>query len=62
MRIDTTTATTVMMSEFMNEWKKSVTWMASMKLSRDQALGRDRIPAMSLVISEGSLKAMTTAM
>ena len=60
--METTTAATVMISEFMNEWAKSVTWMASMKLSRDHVEGSDRMPAMSLVISEGSLKAMTTAM
>ncbi len=47
---------------FCRECQKSVTLMASRKLSRLQVLGRDRMPLMLLVISEGCLKAITMVM
>ena len=47
---------------FPSECQKSVTLIASVKLLKLKAEGRDSAPAMSLVISEGCLKAMITAM
>ena len=58
--MDNTTVNTEISKLFLKERQKSVTSIASLKLSRLQVLGRDKIPLMLFVISEGCLKAMIT--
>ena len=57
--MDSPTATKVIKRLFFKERQKSVTSMASLKLLRLQDLGRDKIPLMLFVISEGCLNAIT---
>ena len=57
--MDSPTVSTEIRRLFPRERQKFVTSIASRKLSRLQVLGRDRIPLMLLVISEGCLKAIT---
>ena len=59
MIMDSPTATKVIKRLFFKERQKSVTSMASLKLSRLHVLGSDKIPLILLVISEGCLNAIT---
>ena len=56
-----TTVTIVISREFPREFQKSVTFIASVKFEKLQEDGRESAPAISFVISDGFLKAITTA-
>ena len=58
--MDKPTVITEITKLFFRECQKSVTSMASLKLSRLHVLGRDKIPLMLVVISDGCLNAITT--
>ena len=59
---ESATVTTVIIRLFFSEFQKSVTRIASLKLSRLQVFGSDRIPLTLFVISDGCLNAMTSVM
>ena len=57
--MEITTVSTVIRILLNKECQKSVTLMASAKLERLQLLGRERIPLILFVISDGCLNAIT---
>ncbi len=60
--MDSTTVSSVITTLFFSEFQKSVTRIASLKLSRLHVLGRDKIPLTLFVISAGCLNAIIIVM